>query len=96
MIYHAQPRSWSAGSARFSADHRSHAITYSSPLISALQKYGLFCQVYEITGGDLVMPLARSHVRTALFVDFDNMYLNLKGIDPAAGEAFATERAGKS
>lgn len=37
------------------------------------------------------MPLARSHVRTALFVDFDNMYLNLKGIDPAAGEAFATE-----
>jgi hypothetical protein len=30
-------------------------------------------------------------VRTALFVDFDNMYLNLKGIDPAAGEAFATE-----
>jgi len=37
------------------------------------------------------MPPARSHVRTALFVDFDNMYLNLKGIDPAAGEAFATE-----
>ena len=38
-----------------------------------------------------MMPPARSHVRTALFVDFDNMYLNLKGIDPAAGEAFATE-----
>lgn len=34
---------------------------------------------------------ARSHVRTALFVDFDNMYLNLRSIDPAAGEAFATE-----
>ncbi len=38
-----------------------------------------------------MMPPARSHVRTALFIDFDNMYLNLKGIDPAAGEAFATE-----
>jgi NYN domain len=37
------------------------------------------------------MPPVPSHVRTALFVDFDNMYLNLKGIDPAAGEAFATE-----
>lgn len=34
---------------------------------------------------------ARSHVRTALFVDFDNMYLNLRSIDPTAGEAFATE-----
>jgi hypothetical protein len=38
-----------------------------------------------------MMSHARSHVRTALFVDFDNMYLNLKAIDPAAGEAFATE-----
>lgn len=37
------------------------------------------------------MPEARSHVRTALFVDFDNMYLNLRSIDPAAGDAFATE-----
>jgi hypothetical protein len=36
-------------------------------------------------------PGARSHVRTALFVDFDNMYLNLRSIDPVAGEAFATE-----
>jgi hypothetical protein len=34
---------------------------------------------------------SRSHVRTALFVDFDNMYLNLRSIDPSAGEAFATE-----
>lgn len=34
---------------------------------------------------------ARSHVRTALFVDFDNIYINLRNIDPAAGEAFATE-----
>ncbi|MGO8978541.1 MAG: NYN domain-containing protein [Streptosporangiaceae bacterium] len=34
---------------------------------------------------------ARSHVRTALFVDFDNMYLNLRSNDPVAGEAFATE-----
>jgi NYN domain len=41
--------------------------------------------------GGLMMSQARSHVRTALFVDFDNMYLNLKAIDPAAGEAFATE-----
>jgi hypothetical protein len=39
----------------------------------------------------MTVPAARSHVRTALFVDFDNMYLNLKGIDPAAGVAFATE-----
>jgi hypothetical protein len=44
-----------------------------------------------ISGGHLMMSRARSHVRTALFVDFDNMYLNLKAIDPAAGEAFATE-----
>lgn len=36
-------------------------------------------------------PAARSHVRTALFVDFDNVYSNLCDIDPAAGEAFATE-----
>jgi len=34
---------------------------------------------------------ARSYVRTALFVDFDNVYSNLNAIDPAAGEAFATE-----
>ena len=33
----------------------------------------------------------RSYVRTALFVDFDNVYSNLNTIDPAAGEAFATE-----
>jgi len=33
----------------------------------------------------------RSYVRTALFVDFDNIYINLRSIDPAAGEAFATE-----
>lgn len=33
----------------------------------------------------------RSYVRTALFVDFDNVYSNLNSIDPAAGEAFATE-----
>jgi hypothetical protein len=38
-----------------------------------------------------MMSQARSHVRSALFVDFDNMYLNLKAIDPAAGDAFATE-----
>jgi hypothetical protein len=43
------------------------------------------------SGGQLMASKARSHVRTALFVDFDNMYLNLKAIDPAAGEAFATE-----
>ncbi len=36
-------------------------------------------------------PQPRSHVRTALFVDFDNVYSNLCEIDPAAGEAFATE-----
>jgi NYN domain len=34
---------------------------------------------------------ARSYVRTALFVDFDNVYSNLNAIDPDAGEAFATE-----
>lgn len=34
---------------------------------------------------------ARSYVRTALFVDFDNVYSNLNTIDPAAGDAFATE-----
>ena len=34
---------------------------------------------------------ARSYVRTALFVDFDNVYSNLTAIDPAAGDAFATE-----
>jgi len=33
----------------------------------------------------------RSYVRTALFVDFDNVYSNLNAIDPAAGKAFATE-----
>lgn len=33
----------------------------------------------------------RSYVRTALFVDFDNVYSNLSAIDPAAGEAFATD-----
>jgi NYN domain-containing protein len=33
----------------------------------------------------------RSYVRTALFVDFDNVYSNLNAIDPAAGEAFATD-----
>lgn len=33
----------------------------------------------------------RSYVRTALFVDFDNVYSNLKSLDPIAGEAFATE-----
>ena len=33
----------------------------------------------------------RSYVRTALFVDFDNVYSNLNAIDPAAGEVFATE-----
>jgi hypothetical protein len=33
----------------------------------------------------------RSYVRTALFVDFDNVYSNLNAIDPAAGDAFATE-----
>jgi NYN domain len=33
----------------------------------------------------------RSYVRTALFVDFDNVYSNLKALDPAAGEAFAAE-----
>jgi len=33
----------------------------------------------------------RSYARTALFVDFDNVYINLNAIDPAAGEAFATE-----
>jgi NYN domain len=33
----------------------------------------------------------RGHVRTALFVDFDNIYSNLRSIDPAASEAFATE-----
>jgi hypothetical protein len=33
----------------------------------------------------------RSYVRTALFVDFDNVYSNLNTIDPAAGEAFATD-----
>jgi hypothetical protein len=38
-----------------------------------------------------MMSQARSHVRSALFVDFDNMYLNLKTIDPRAGDAFATE-----
>jgi hypothetical protein len=32
-----------------------------------------------------------SYVRTALFVDFDNVYSNLNAIDPAAGEAFATD-----
>ena len=37
------------------------------------------------------MSWERSHVRTALFVDFDNMYLNLKAIEPAAGDAFAME-----
>jgi hypothetical protein len=31
------------------------------------------------------------HVRSALFVDFDNIYSNLRSIDPAASEAFATE-----
>jgi hypothetical protein len=34
---------------------------------------------------------ARNYVRTALFVDFDNVYSNLKALDPAAGEAFAAE-----
>ncbi len=38
-----------------------------------------------------MQPSSRSHVRTALFVDFDNVYSNLCDIDPAAGEAFATE-----
>jgi hypothetical protein len=38
-----------------------------------------------------MLPQTHSHVRSALFVDFDNMYLNLRAIDPAAGEAFATE-----
>jgi hypothetical protein len=33
----------------------------------------------------------RSYVRTALFVDFDNVYSNLNAIDPTAGDAFATE-----
>ena len=33
----------------------------------------------------------RNHVRTALFVDFDNIYSNLRSIDPAASDAFATE-----
>jgi hypothetical protein len=38
-----------------------------------------------------VVNQIRSYVRTALFVDFDNVYSNLNSIDPAAGEAFATE-----
>src|SRR5579872_791425 len=32
-----------------------------------------------------------SYVRSALFVDFDNVYSNLNGVDQAAGEAFATD-----
>jgi NYN domain len=38
-----------------------------------------------------MQPQTRGHVRTALFVDFDNIYINLRTIDPAAGEAFATQ-----
>lgn len=37
------------------------------------------------------MSQIRSYSRTALFVDFDNVYSNLNAIDPAAGEAFAVE-----
>ena len=33
----------------------------------------------------------RDYVRSALFVDFDNIYLSLKDRDPAAAEAFATD-----
>lgn len=34
---------------------------------------------------------SRDYVRSALFVDFDNIYLSLKDRDPAAAEAFATD-----
>jgi len=33
----------------------------------------------------------RPRIKTALFVDFDNIYLGLKAIDPAAAERFATD-----
>lgn len=36
-------------------------------------------------------PTAARELRAALFVDFDNVYLGLKRLDPAAAEAFATE-----
>jgi hypothetical protein len=32
-----------------------------------------------------------THVRTALFIDFDNIYLGLQREDPAAADQFATD-----
>jgi hypothetical protein len=59
-------------------------------------------QIEELTG--VLKPVAletargleqteRPRVKTALFVDFDNIYLGLKAIDPAAAERFATDPA---
>ena len=39
---------------------------------------------------DLVPGPAR-RLRTALFVDFDNVYIGLRRLDPDAAEAFATD-----
>lgn len=36
-------------------------------------------------------PPSPSHIRTALFVDFDNIYLGLQREDPTAAEQFATD-----
>src|SRR5262245_8137503 len=40
---------------------------------------------------DQTQPSER--IKTALFVDFDNIYLGFKGVDPDAAEQFATEPA---
>lgn len=39
----------------------------------------------------LARPDGGRHVRCALFVDFDNVYIGLRRLDPAAAEAFATD-----
>ena len=46
-----------------------------------------------IEASEGVGVMERSQIRTALFVDFDNIYIGLRNIDPIAADRFAAEPA---
>jgi hypothetical protein len=52
----------------------------------ALRQFFIFVEAGMVDSGPGV-----SHTRTALFVDFDNIYLGLQREDPSAAEQFATD-----